>query len=120
MSINSKKTQKTLKAIQKITGAKLTLGGLISAIREGEEMTQVEFAHQLGVSKQYLCDLEHNRKAVSPKLAAKFAKILGYPKEQFIRLSLQDMVDREGLNVCVEIKQSDTKKKSISNYFAFE
>jgi len=29
---------------------------------------------------------------------------LGYSQEQFIRLALQDMLDREGLKVTVEIK----------------
>jgi transcriptional regulator with XRE-family HTH domain len=103
MNINSKVIRKSLKAIEKITGEKLTLGKLIWAIREGEGMSQIEFAKILGISKQHLCDLEHNRKTVSPKLAATYAEQLGYSKEQFIRLCLQDMVDREGLDVSVEI-----------------
>ena len=103
MSTKNEMTQQTLKLIEKITGGKLTLGKLIWAIREGEEMSQVDFAKKLGVSKQYLCDLEHNRKTTSPKLAAEYANKLGYSKEQFIRLSLQDIVDRDGLNISVEI-----------------
>jgi transcriptional regulator with XRE-family HTH domain len=103
MSIKSKMTQKTLTEIEKMTGTKLTLGKLIWAIRQADEVSQVDFANKLGITKQHLCDIEHNRKSVSPKLAARYAKILGYSKEQFIRLALQDLVDREGLNVQVEI-----------------
>ena len=103
MSIKSKTTQKTLTSIEKATGEKLTLGRLLWAIRESEKISQINFAEKLGVSKQHLCDLEHNRKTVSPKLAAKYAKKLGYSENQFIRLSLQDMIDRDGLNVSVEI-----------------
>jgi len=101
MTIKSKMTKTSLKQIEKITKQKLTLGSFICSIRQGEELTQVEFAKKLGISRQHLCDIEHNRKVVSVKLAVKYAGILGYSKEQFIRLCLQDMVDRE--NLCVDV-----------------
>jgi DNA-binding transcriptional regulator YiaG len=110
MTIRSKMTEKTLKDIEKITGSKLTLGKLIWAIRQADEISQVVFANKLKISKQHLCDIEHERKTVSPKLAAKYARILGYSKEQFIRLALQDLVDRDGLNVEVEITSRIRKK----------
>ena len=50
-----------------------------------------------------LCDIEHNRKAISPKLAATYARKLGYSEEQFIRLAIQDIIDREGLNFSIEV-----------------
>jgi len=114
MSIKSRMTEKTLKSIEKITGTKLTLGKLIWAIRQADEILQVDFASKLKITKQHLCDIEHERKSISPKLAAKYAEILGYSKEQFIRLSLQDLVDREGLNVQVEITTSKKQKKNDS------
>ena len=103
-------TEKTLKDIEKITGIKLTLGKLILSIRQADETSQVDFANKLKITKQHLCDIEHERKSVSPKLAAKYAAILGYSKEQFIRLALQDLVDREGLNVQVEITSKGRRK----------
>ena len=103
MTIKSKMTEKTLQDIEKITGLKLTLGNLILSIRQADEISQVEFAKKLGITKQHLCDIERGRKPVSPRLAAKYAEILGYSKEQFIRLALQDMVDRDDLNVQVDI-----------------
>lgn len=110
MSIKSKMTEKTLKNIEKLIGTRLTLGKLIWAIRQADDFSQVDFADKLKVSKQQLCDIEHGRKSISPKLAKKYAQILGYSEEQFIRLSLQDLVDREGLNVEVEIKIKGDKK----------
>src|SRR5579862_8174691 len=104
-------TEKTLKDIEKITGTKLTLGKLLWAIREADDISQVDFAHKLKITRSHLCDIEHGRKAVSPKLAAKYAQILGYSTDQFIRLSLQDLVDREGLNVQVEITATKRRKK---------
>ncbi len=116
MHAKNKVTQKTLMSIEKITGEKLTLGKLLWAIRESEEVNQVDFAEKLDISKEYLCDLEHNRKTISPKLAAEYAKKLGYSTDQFIRLSLQDMVDREGLNVSVEIIPGHKRKEKGTGY----
>ena len=113
MNINSAITKKSLKKIEKITGAQLTLGKLIWSIRESVDMTQIEFAKKLNISNQHLCDLEHDRKTVSPKLAANYAKKLGYSEEQFVRLALQGILDREGLNFTIEI---NTRSKSIRSH----
>jgi transcriptional regulator with XRE-family HTH domain len=103
MTIKSKMTRKSLKIIEKITGASLTLGALLCAIRKSEDLSQVDLAGQLGITKQHLCDIEHGRKSVSPKLAANYAKKLGYSEEQFVRLALQDIVNRDGLNFEIEV-----------------
>ncbi|MGB6977427.1 MAG: helix-turn-helix transcriptional regulator [Gammaproteobacteria bacterium] len=103
MRIKSKMTEKSLKQLEKIVGSKLTLGRLLWAIRTSGEIAQVDFAENLGITKQHLCDIEHGRKSISPKLAASYAQKLGFSEEQFIRLSLQEIVDREGLNILVEV-----------------
>lgn len=83
---------------------RLTLGKTIRSIRQGEEESQIDFAQRLGVSKQYLCDLEHDRKIVSPKKAKYFAEILGYSQEQFIALAIQDSLEHDGIHMLVEVK----------------
>ena len=103
--MTTKKTKNSLKFLESIAG-KLTLSSLLLSIRQGEEMTQVEFSKLLGVSKQYLCDLEHERRFVSPKAAAEFAKKLGYSPQQFVRLCLQDLVDRDGLNLIIDVQDA--------------
>lgn len=90
---------KSMRDLEKIAGKKRTLGAMICCIRECDEISQVAFAKKLGVSRQYLCDLEHDRKAVSAKQAAKFAKILGYSESQFVRLAFQDELDRAKINL---------------------
>src|SRR3990167_3271047 len=100
-----KKTKESLDFLEKLVG-KLTLGSLLLSIRQGEEMTQVEFAKLLGVSKQYLCDLEHGRRFASPKAAAFYASKLGYSPRQFVRLCLQDLVDRDGLNLIIGVQDA--------------
>lgn len=85
---------------------KLTLGKLLYAIRAGEEISQEEFAKLLKISKSHLCDIEKGRKFVSPERAAKFAKKLGYSQKQFIRLSLQDIVNQSGLKFQVVVEET--------------
>jgi transcriptional regulator with XRE-family HTH domain len=100
----------SLRQLEKITGGKLTLGKALWAIRMCKEMSQTEFAAKLGMSKQQLCDIERGRKNVSPKLAAYYAKQLGESEKQFICLALQDMLDRSGLKITVEVKSSEPTK----------
>jgi transcriptional regulator with XRE-family HTH domain len=91
---------------------RLSLGKLIRSIRLGEDETQDVFAERLGISKQQLSDIENNRKAVSPKSAAQYAEFLGYSTEQFIKLSIQDGLQRNGLMYDVDlspIKQGELK-----------
>jgi len=104
MTIKSQTTQKTLERITELTGSKLTLARFLWAIRKSKGLPQVKFAEVLNISPQHLCDIEHGRKVVSPKLAASYAEKLGYSKEQFIRLSLQDIVDRDDLGFVVELR----------------
>lgn len=99
-------TKKSLDYLESIIGKKPALGDFILAIRQGEEMTQVDFSKLLGISRHNLCDIEHNRRFISPKMAAQFAKKLGYSEKQFVRLCLQDMLNREGLALLVEIENA--------------
>ncbi len=103
MSTKKKSKDDALKILEDLAGEKLTLGAFLHAIRKGEGLTQVEFAKILNISKQYLCDLERGRRFVSPKAAERFAHILGYSAEQFVGLSLQEMVDKEGINMIVNV-----------------
>lgn len=101
----SKATEETLKTLEKISGRKLTIGSMLWSIRESDGISQTAFAKMLGVSRQYLCDAEHDRKSISAKMAAQFADILGYSKSQFVRLALQAELNRYNLHLQVEIHE---------------
>ncbi len=104
MRINSEMTKASLKKIEKILGEPVTLGKFIWAIRQTDyECTQLEFSKKLGISKQQLCDIEHNRKSISPAMASEYAKKLNYSSDQFVRMALQGMLDRAGLDFLVDI-----------------
>lgn len=104
MSTKKNPNKKLIDKLESFAGEKLTLGSLIKSIRLGEEMTQEEFSSELGISKQYLCDIEKGRRCVSPKLAANYARILGYSEKSFIRLCLQDLLERDGFNMTISIQ----------------
>jgi transcriptional regulator with XRE-family HTH domain len=104
MSIKKNINQKLIHKLETMAGESLTFGTFIRSIRLGEEMNQESFANLLGISKQHMCDIEKGRRFVSPKLAAKYADLLGYSKEQFIRLCLQDILERDGLDLIITIQ----------------
>lgn len=104
MTTRREKKSPALQFLEKRAGGPLTLGRLLGAIRRGDEVSQAEFARMLGISRSHLCDIEHGRKAVSLPRALKFAKVLGYPSDQFVRLALQSMVDGAGLNLHVTVE----------------
>ena len=81
----------------------LTLGGALSALRKSDELSLLEFAKLLGISRSHLCDIEQGRRAVSPERAARFAQALKQHEAQFVRLALQDQIRDAGLNLKVEV-----------------
>ena len=99
-------SKEALDYIHSLTGVKLTLGEMLRSIRQCEEMSQVDFAKKLEISRQNLCDLEHGRRFVSPRVAVAYANKLGYSNHQFVRLCLQDLLDRDGINLEVDVKKA--------------
>ena len=84
----------------------MTLGLFLRAMREADGISQTVFANRLKISRANLCDLEKERKIVSPERAAKFAKILRVPESALIKLALQDILRAAHLNYTVEIAKA--------------
>ncbi len=100
----ARKNQKTLDFLEELTGEPLSFGALLHAIREGEEESLAKFSERLGVSRQYLHQIEQGHRNVGLEQAARFAKVLGYGSLGFVKLSLQDMVDKAGIKATVDVK----------------
>ena len=96
----------SMKQLEAISGEKLTLNSLLCAIRKADGISQVAFAKKLGISKQYLCDIEYNRRFVSPSAAYQYAQLLGYSPEQFVRLALQAELDHYDIPYIVDIHRN--------------
>lgn len=98
-------TEKSLAFLENLTGKKVTLGNTLWAIRECEKMTQVEMAKLLGISRQNLCDIEHGRRFVGPRMAATFSEKLGYSIGHFVQMALQDELRKAGLSFNVTLDE---------------
>lgn len=93
------------KALEEEIGP-LTFGMMIKSIRLADDISQSDMAKKLGISKQHLCDLEKERKAVSIERAAFFAEKLEQPIELFVKVALQDQIKQAGLDLEVTIQAS--------------
>jgi len=82
----------------------MTLGGMLWSLRMCDEISQSEFARTLGVSRSHLCDVEKGRKVVSPERAAAWAKVLGFPATVFVKLALQEQLDKAGVKMNVQVE----------------
>ncbi|MDO8959149.1 MAG: HigA family addiction module antitoxin [Rhodocyclaceae bacterium] len=54
-------------------------------------MTQTEFAQRLGVSRLSVSDLLHEKRAMTPEMAARVGKLLNTTPESWLRM--QEAVD---------------------------
>ncbi|MDF1827232.1 MAG: helix-turn-helix transcriptional regulator [Legionellaceae bacterium] len=84
----------------------ITLGGLIRSLRMSDEISQVELAKKLHVSKQFLSDVEHDRKDVGISFVKKISDALGYSIEPLIELLIRDQLRRQDLNYTVVLKKA--------------
>jgi len=84
-------------AIRNITGP-ISFGEMLHSLRETSEISQVEMADKLNISKQELCNIEKGRKQVSVVRAISFAKSLKMPPKTFAKYALQDQVVNAGMS----------------------
>lgn len=80
-----------------------TLGQIVRSLRECDEITQVSLAKKLKVSRQFLSDVEHDRKSVGVEFAKKLAKALGYPIETFLQPLLNAQLKKAGIKAKVQV-----------------
>jgi DNA-binding transcriptional regulator YiaG len=93
----TRKNNQALKKLERLISEPVTFGLYVKSIREGDDLTQNQFAERLGISVQHLSNVENGRKHVSIERAEAWATALGYPPAMFVQLSLQDQFQRAGL-----------------------
>jgi len=103
-------TLNAVKALDKMLGGPLTFAANLRAIREGDELTLEAFAKKLGISRANLCDIETGRKGVSAERAMKWATSLGYSPTLFVKLALQDTLDRADIDLEVDLTAKKRRK----------
>ena len=104
MTTKKLKDSSEAKFIKELLGGPLTFGMAVEALRARDEISQTALSRKLGISKQYLCDIEKGRRLVSPTQAVRFAKVLGHPAKVLVQLALQDSVHESGLKLKVNVE----------------
>ena len=89
-------------AIKNLTGH-ISFGEMLLTIRNSRDLTQVEMAEILDISKQDLCNIEKGRKIVSVERAVGFATSFDMPPKVFAKYALQDQLTKAGIDGLVEI-----------------
>lgn len=84
----------------------ITFSMFMRVARTSKEMSQTEMAEVLGISRGTLCDIEKGRQLVSPTLAAKIAKKVGFSTTLAVKACLQDQVNKAKLKMIVDLRAS--------------
>lgn len=82
----------------------ISFGDFLYSERMAQDMSQVEFAKFLGISKQDLCDIEKGRKKVGLDRAKIFAEKLDYPPAVVFKYVFEDQLYRLGFDLEFELK----------------
>jgi len=105
MNIKSNETLSALDATKDVWD-NMTFGSLVRSLRMSEEISQVALSEKIGVSKQFLSDVERNRKDIGIPFAKKISEALGYSIEPLLELLIRDQLRRYHLNYDVELKEA--------------
>ncbi len=81
----------------------LSFADLLTSYREGEELSQLEVAKKLGISKQRLCDFEKGRRLPSLRSAHDFGRKLHRHPATWVLVLIEDMLRREKLDIKVSV-----------------
>lgn len=104
MSTKKRKSVEAEKFLMSLIKRPIRFGSMIRSLRKCDEISQVELAKKMGVTRAYLCDVEKGRHVPTIDLALRMAKVMGYLPEQFVSMALQDQLDKAGLKMRVELK----------------
>ena len=102
--MNTRKKSDSIKFLEKLNKGPLTFGQMIESLRLADEISQVDLANKLGISKSHLCDIEKGRRSVSLEKVALFAKTMGYSVHQFAEVALDDQLRQAGIKAKVNIE----------------
>jgi DNA-binding XRE family transcriptional regulator len=64
--------------------SEMTPGAYVRIYRENHCMTQDQVGEKVGVNKSFICDIEHNRRAISKDMAKKFSVLFKISVARFI------------------------------------
>lgn len=98
----------------------LTIGEFIRDMRLCEEVTQTELAKRLGISKQALSDIEHNRKPVGVQFIKKFCNEINIEPEPLLKIYFRNLMKKthqkmkEDMPKDIQYQKNPPKKSKVS------
>ena len=95
-------TKRAVPLLEKEVG-ELTFGMFLRVARGQLELSQVEMARKLKISRGTLCDLEKGRQLVSPSLAVRIAKTAGLSETVAVKACLQDQLKKANIKLKVAL-----------------
>jgi transcriptional regulator with XRE-family HTH domain len=101
--MNTKKTEAT-KFLEKLNGGPVSFGQMVESLRLCDEVSQVDLAKKLEISRSNLCAIEKGHRNVSLEMAAHFAKKMGYPVDFFVKVAIEDHLRKAGLKISIDFK----------------
>lgn len=100
--MTTKKNMSAREALKDII--KSSFGDFVRDIRECDELSQIELAKRMRVSRQFIHAIEKNKANISLEMAIKIARALGYPLEAFVEVFLNDLLRKSGINKVVHLE----------------
>lgn len=98
------KKSSTMAFLEGVMGEVLTIGSMLRAQREAEELTLAQMGEILGLSRQQLSDIEKGRRAVSIQKAASFAKALELHEGHWVKVAIEESLRTAGLAETIKIE----------------
>lgn len=90
--------------MEKLMGGPQTFGRMIEGLRICDELVQAELARRMKMTRSNLCAIEKGRRGVSIEMAAKFARVMGYSVDYFVKVAIQDQLRKAGLDITVDLR----------------
>ena len=97
---------KAIKQLEKMTKGPLTFAKMLHGIRLSDEVTQVELAEAVGISKGLVCDIEKGRRLPTIEQAIMISEYLGYPVQGFVSILIQDQLRKANLSMKVTLEKA--------------
>ncbi|MBG9977239.1 helix-turn-helix domain-containing protein [Ruoffia tabacinasalis] len=86
------------------------MGELIKKLRKEKGMTQAEFAKAIGISRNYLSEIENNKKSASEHILQKVIEVFGLATNYFKRSGKTESMTFE-----IKIKEVNRIKSRVTN-----
>lgn len=94
--------------LESMTGA-YTFAMFMRSSRTTLDLSQVEMAKKLGITRSSLCDVEQGRVLVSAATAVKYAKKVGFSQLVALEACIQDQLRKAHLHYDVTLEVSGKK-----------